>query len=59
MNGILNYREMNIQKKKEFIDNNIDTVESMFVPMHEFFYLSKKCYDSYCYCPCNCYFKKK
>ena len=23
--------------------------------MHEFFDLSKKCYDSYCYCP----FKKK
>ena len=22
--------------------------------MHEFFDLSKKCYDSYCYCPCNC-----
>ena len=27
--------------------------------MHEFFDLSKKCYDSYCYCPCNCHFKKK
>ena len=26
--------------------------------MHEFFDLSKKCYDSYCYCPCNCHFKK-
>ena len=26
--------------------------------MHEFFYLSKKCFDSYCYCPCNCHFKK-
>ena len=24
-----------------------------------FFYLSKKCYDSYCYCPCNCHLKKK
>ena len=35
-------------KIKEFINNNIDTVE--------FFYLSKKCYDSYCYCPCNCHF---
>ena len=23
-----------------------------------FFYLSKKCYDSYCYCPCNCHLKK-
>ena len=45
-------------KIKEFIDNNIDTIESVLAPMHEFFYLSKKCYDSYCYCPCNCHFKK-
>ena len=43
-------------KIKEFIDNNIDTVESMLAPMHEFFDLSKKCYDSCCYCPCNCHF---
>ena len=41
-------------KIKEFIDNNIDTVESIVAPMHEFFYLSKKCYDCYCYC----HFKK-
>ena len=26
--------------------------------MHEFFDLSKKCYDSYCCCPCNCHYKK-
>ena len=26
--------------------------------MHEFFDLSKKCYDSYFYCPCNCHCKK-
>ena len=26
--------------------------------MHEFFDSSKKCYDSYCYCPCNSHFKK-
>ena len=26
--------------------------------MHEFFDLSKKCYDSYCYSPCNCHCKK-
>ena len=26
--------------------------------MHEFFDLSKKCYDSYCYFPCNCHFKQ-
>ena len=45
-------------KIKEFIDNNIDTVESILAPMHEFFDLSKKCYDSCCYCPCNCHFKK-
>ena len=46
-------------KIKEFIDNNIDTVESIIAPMHKFFDLSKKCYDSYCYCPCNCHLKKK
>ena len=39
-------------KIKEFMDNNIDTVEAILAPMHEFFDLSKKCYDS-CYCPCN------
>ena len=43
-------------KIKEFVDNNIDIVESILSPMHEFFDLSKKCYDSYCYCPCNCHF---
>ena len=43
---------------REFIDNNIDTVEAIFAPMHEFFDLSKKCYDSYCYCPCNCHCKE-
>ena len=46
-------------KIKKFIDNNIDTVESILAPMHEFFDLSKKCYDSYFYCPCNCHCKKK
>ena len=45
-------------KIREFIDNNIDTVEAIHAPMHEFFYLSKKYYDSYCYCPCNCHCKK-
>ena len=45
-------------KIKKFIDNNIDTVESILTPMHEFFDLSKKCYDSYCYFPCNCHCKK-
>ena len=46
-------------KIKEFIDNNIDTVEAILAPMHEFFDLSKKCYNGYCYCPCNCHYKKK
>ena len=45
-------------KIKRFIDNNIDTVEAMLVPMHEFFDLSKKCYDSYCYCSCICHCKQ-
>ena len=45
-------------KIKEFMDNDIDTVEAILAPMHEFFDLSKKCYDSYCYCPCNCHFKQ-
>ena len=40
-------------KIKKFIDNNIDTIEAILAPMHEFFDLSKKCYDSYCCCPCN------
>ena len=45
-------------KIKNIIDNNIDTVEDMLAPMHEFFDLSKKCYDSYCYCPCNSHCKQ-
>ena len=42
-------------KIKKFIDNNIYTI---YAPMHEFFDLSKKCYDSYCFRPCNCHCKK-
>ena len=45
-------------KIKKVIDNNIDTVEDMLAPMHEFFDLSKKCYDSYCHCPCNSHCKQ-
>ena len=45
-------------KIKEFLDNNIDTFEAILAPMHEFFDLSKKCYGSYCYCLCNCHYKK-
>ena len=46
-------------KTKKFIDNNIYTIEAILTPIHEFFDLSKKCYDSYCYCPCKCHYKKK
>ena len=45
-------------KIREFMDNNIDTVESILAPIHKFFDLSKKCYNGYCYCPCNCHYKK-
>ena len=45
-------------KITKFIDNNIDTVEAILAPMHKFFDLSKKCYDSYCYCPRNCHCKQ-
>ena len=37
-------------KIKKFIVNNMDTVESILAPMHKFFDLSKKYYDSYSYC---------
>ena len=43
-------------KIKEFIDNNINTVEAILAPMHKFFDLSKKCYNGYC--PCNCHHEK-
>ena len=46
-------------KIKEFIDNNIDTAETILVPIHEFFDLSKKFSDSYYYCPCNCHCNNK
>ena len=45
-------------KIKDFMDNNIYTIESLLAPMCEFFYLSKKCYGNYCYCPCNFHLKK-
>ena len=31
-------------KIREFIDNNIDTVEAILAPMHKFFDLPKKCH---------------
>ena len=45
-------------KIKEFMDNNTDTVEAILASMHEFFDLFKKCYNSYCYRPCNCHCKQ-
>ena len=42
-------------KIKKFIDNNIDTFESILAPIHDFIDLYRKCYDNYCYCPCNCH----
>ena len=35
-------------KIKKFIDNNIDTIESILEPMHEFFDLYKECYNHCC-----------
>ena len=35
-------------KIKKFIDNNIDTPESILTPMHDFFDLYKKCYNHCC-----------
>ena len=37
-------------KIKKFIDDNIDTFESMLAPIHDDLY--KKCYNNYCYCHC-------
>ena len=43
---------------KEFIDNNIDIIESALAPMHDYFDLYKKCFNHY-YCWCYNYHKKK
>ena len=45
-------------KIKEFIDNNMDIIESALAPMHNYFDLYKKCYGYY-YCSCYNYHKKK
>ena len=37
---------------KIFINNNIDTIESILAPMHDFFDLYKKCYNNCC-CICE------
>ena len=36
---------------KKFIDDNIDTSESMLAPIHDSIDLYKRCYNNYCYCP--------
>ena len=43
-------------KIKKFIDDNIDTFESILAPIHGFIDSYKKCYNSYCYCYCSCGF---
>ena len=42
-------------KIKKFIDNNIDTFESILAPIHDFIDLYKKIYNNYCYYPYNYY----
>ena len=45
-------------KIKEFIDNNIDIIESKLAPMNDYFDSHKKCYSQY-YCSYYYYHKKK
>ena len=45
-------------KIKEFINNNIDIIESALAPMNDYFDLYKNCYGHY-YCSCYYYHKKK
>ena len=45
-------------KIKEFINNNIDIIESAHTPMNDYYNLYKKCYGHY-YCLCYNYHKKK
>ena len=42
-------------KIKKFIDDNIDTFESMLAPIYDSIDLYKKCYNNYCHCPCSCH----
>ena len=42
-------------KIKKFIDNNIDTFESILALIHDFIDLYKKIYNNYCYYPYNYY----
>ena len=41
-------------KIKKFIDDNIDTFESILAPIHNTIHSYKKCYNNY-YCSCSCY----
>ena len=43
---------------KQFIDNNIDIIESALAPMNDYLESCKKCYSHY-YCSCYYYHKKK
>ena len=45
-------------KIKEFVNNNIDIIESALAPMNDYFDLYKKCYGHY-YCSCYNYHNKK
>ena len=45
-------------KIKNFIDNNIDTLESILAPIHDFVDLYKKSYNNYHYYPFNFLFIK-
>ena len=44
---------------KKFIDDNIDTFESILAPIHDSIDLYKKCYNNYCYCPCSYHCSKR
>ena len=46
-------------KIKKFIDDNIDTFESMLAPIHDSIDLYKKGYNNCCYCPYNCHCLKR
>ena len=58
-NGYLSYKKYfelskdKYSKIKKFIDNNIDTFESILAPIHNLIDLCKKSYDNYCYYPYN------
>ena len=45
-------------KIRKFIDNNIDTFESILAPIHDFIDLCKKSYNNYRYYPFNFYLIK-